>query len=151
MNVVLLEEVLNHIHNWFVRDDSTFLNVEITDGSLTDEAFDFIDGREFYKIDGSYLNDGLHRVEDADLDTETVERMRISLLAIPKSLLQLVDEIEEWEEKYGDVAAGPYFSEEYGGYKYQVRGFSSYGVSGSPLSGWRLAFANRLNPWRKMY
>ena len=151
MNVVLLEEVLNHIHNWFVRDASVFTNVEVVDGHLTDEALEFVDGKEFYKIDGSYLNDGLHRVGDADLDTETVERMRISLLAIPKPLLMLVDEIEEWEKKYGEVAAGPYFSEEFGGYKYQVRGFSSYGVSGSPLSGWRLAFANRLNPWRKMY
>ena len=151
MNVVLLEEVLNHIHNWFIRDTSAFLDVEIVDGSLTDKALEFVEGKEFYKIDGSYLNDGLHRVEDADLDAETVERMRISLLAIPKPLLQLVDEIEEWEEKYGDVASGPYFSEEFGGYKYQVRGFSSYGVSGSPLSGWRLAFANRLNPWRKMH
>jgi len=151
MNVVLLEEVLNHIHNWFVRDSATFLDVEITNGQLTDKALDYIADRQFYKLDGSYTNDGLHRVEDGDLNDEVVERARISLLAIPRPLLEIVDEIDEWEKKYGEVASGPYFSEEFGGYKYQVRGFSSYGVSGSPLAGWRLAFANRLNPWRKMY
>lgn len=150
MNVVLLEEVLNHIHNWFVRDASVFTDVEIIDGHLTDKALDYVSDRQFYKIDGSFENDGLHLIDD-ELEDEVIERARISLLAIPKPLLGIVDEIEEWERKYGEVAAGPYFSEEFGGYKYQVRGFSSYGVSGSPLSGWRLAFANRLNPWRKMY
>ncbi len=151
MNVVLLEEVLSHIHNWFVRDASVFTNVEVVDGHLTDEALDYVSDRKFYKLDGSYENDGLHSTDEDDLEDEVMDRVRISLLAIPKPLLNLVDEIEEWERKYGEIAAGPYFSEEFGGYKYQVRGFSSYGVSGSPLSGWRLAFANRLNPWRKMY
>lgn len=151
MNVTLLEEVLSHIHNWFVRDASMFSDVEIVDGELTDDALEYVSGKEFYKIDGSYLNDGLHHVGDADLSDETADLVKVSLLAIPKPLLSIVDEIDEWEKKYGEVASGPYFSEEFGPYKYQIRGFSSYGVSGSPLAGWRLAFANRLNPWRKMY
>lgn len=151
MNVTLLEEVLSHIHNWFVRDSSMFNDLKIVDGELTDEALEYVAGKEFYKIDGSYLNDGLHKADEPELSDEEVDKARISLLAIPKPLLGIVDEIEEWNAKYADVASGPYFSEEFGGYKYQIRGFSSYGVSGSPLSGWRLAFANRLNPWRKPY
>lgn len=151
MNVTLLEEVLEHIHNWFVRDSSMFSGVSVEGGSLPSEISEYVSGKRFYRIQGSYLNDGLHSTDDDSLQDEDLEDVRVSLLAIPKPLLLIVDEIEEWNRKYADVASGPYFSEEFGGYKYQVRGFSSYGVSGSPLSGWRLAFANRLNPWRRPF
>lgn len=151
MNVVLLEDVLSHIHNWFVRDFSDFTNVQVENGELPTEIAEYVDGKSFYRIQGSYNNDGLHEVGGDDLEDESVERVRVSLLAIPKPLLKIVDDIEEWDKKYSDVAKGPYFSEEFGGYRYQIRGFSSYGVSGSPLTGWRLAFANELNPWRKPY
>ena len=151
MNVVLLEDVLNHIHNWFVRDSSVFTGVEISGGAMPSEVAEYVSGRLFYRVQGSYLNDGLHKADEDEWQDEEIDRIQVSLLAIPKPLLQIVDEIDEWEKKFGDVAKGPYFSEEFGGYKYQIRGFSSYGVSGSPLAGWRLAFANQLNPWRKPY
>jgi len=155
MNLVLLENVLSHLHNWFVRDSATFTDVEISGGQLPEKVAEYVPSGVFYRIQGSYLNDGLHKLGDDEiediLEDEKIERVKVSLLAIPKPLLLIVDEIEEWERKYGEVAKGPYFSEEFGGYKYQIRGFSSYGVSGSPLAGWRLAFANQLAPWRKMY
>lgn len=153
MNLTLLEEVLNHIHNWFVVDSLTFSDVSISDGALPDKVADSIPSGYFYRIQGSYLNDGLHHMGDGDdmLEDESVKSMSVSLMSIPKALLNLIPQIDAWIEKYSEVATGPYFSEEFGGYKYQIRGFSSYGVSGSPLAGWRLAFANQLNPWRKMY
>ena len=151
MNVVLLEDVLSHIHNWFVRDSSVFENVSASGGAMPREVSEYVGGVRFYRIQGTYLNDGLHKSDDDEWEDEEIGRVRVSLLAIPKPLLNIVDEIEEWEKKYGEVAKGPYFSEEFGGYKYQIRGFSSYGVAGSPLAGWRLAFANQLNPWRKPY
>lgn len=152
MNLTLLEDVLSHIHNWFDRESSVFTDVEISGGSMPDDVSEYV-GETFYRIQGSYLNDGVHRSgEESDaLRDETVPRCKVSKLAIPRPLLEIVDEIEAWEEKYGEVAKGPYFSERFGGYEYQIRGFSSYGVSGSPLAGWRLAFANQLSPWRKMY
>lgn len=151
MNAVLLEDVLSHIHNWFVKDSSVFADVSVSGGQVPQALSDYVSGKRFYRVQGSYLNDGLHDLEDDQWQDEEIDRVQVSLLAIPKPLLNIVDEIEKWEEKYGDVAKGPYFSEKFGGYEYQIRGFSSYGVAGSPLAGWRLAFANQLNPWRKPY
>lgn len=153
MNLILAEEVLSHIHNWFVKDTAVFQNVEVSGGELPDDISAFVTDNAFYRIQGTYLNDGLHRTSDPDdeLQDEVIERAVVSRLAIPRPLLALIDEIEAWNEKYAEISSGPFFSERFGGYEYQIRGFSSYGVSGSPLSGWRLAFANRLNPWRKMY
>lgn len=151
MNVMLLESVLEHIHNWFVRDSRVFSGVEVSGGALPDEVSEYVSSADFYRVEGSYRNDGLHKLGEDELADEEVSRMKVSLLAIPKALLLLVDEIEEWEKNYGEVAKGPYFSEQFGGYRYQIRGFSSYGVAGSPLAGWRLAFANQLNPYRKPY
>ena len=153
MNLVLAEEVLSHLHNWFAKDSSTFQNVSISGGELPSEMSDFVPEGAFYRVQGTYLNDGLHkRGDEGDvLQDEEISRAKVSVLAIPRPLLLIIDEIEAWNEKYGEIATGPFFSESFGGYEYQIRGFSSYGVAGSPLSGWRLAFANRLNPWRRMY
>ena len=153
MNLILAEEVLSHLHNWFVKDTAVFENVEVSDGNPPDDISAFVPDNAFYRLQGTYLNDGLHRMGDPDdtLQDESIDRVLVSVLAIPRPLLLIIDEIEAWNEKYGEISTGPFFSEKFGGYEYQIRGFSSYGVSGSPLAGWRLAFANRLNPWRRMY
>lgn len=155
MNLVLLEEVLSHIHNWFVRDSSVFTDVEIVGGQLPTTISEYIPDGVFYRLQGSYLNDGVHKLNDEstedELQDETIERAVISLLAIPKALLLIVDDIDAWVNKYDEVARGPFFSESFGGYEYEIRGYSSYGASSSNLSGWQLAFADRLNKFRKMY
>lgn len=166
MNLALAEEVLNHIHNWFVRDSRTFSGAEFSGGSLPDEIEGYVSGVRFYRIQGTYLNDGLHMrgaegapdgssgqggTDMPEIEDEAAGTVVVSLMAVPKSLLAIIDEIAEWEEKYGEVAKGPFFSESFGGYEYEIRGYSSYGAASSSQSGWRLAFANRLNPWRKMW
>lgn len=151
MNIVLAEEVLSHLHNWFVRDSSVFTNVSIADGALPEDVASYVPEGAFYRIEGSLMNDGLHKVGVDELETEDVSRVKISVLAIPRPLLAIIDEIADWEDKYGEVAKGPFFSESFGGYEYEIRGYSSYGAASSSMSGWRLAFANRLNPWRRMF
>lgn len=151
MNVVLLEEVLDHLNNWFVRDSSVFSNVQIASDGLPQEIGEYVSGKTFYEMRGTYNNDGLHKVDEDELVEEDAERVVVSLLSIPKPLLLIVDEIDEWNKKYGTVAENPFFSEEFSDYKYTIRGYSSYGAASSTASGWRLAFANRLNPFRKMY
>lgn len=153
MNLILLEEVLDHIHNWFVRDSSVFEGVEISGGTLPSDVAEYVPEGVYYRLQGSYLNDGVHMPgeESDELRDETIARAKVSLLAIPRALLAIVDEIDEWVEKYGEVAQGPFFSEEFGGYKYTIRGYSSYGAASASASGWRLAFAGRLNPYRKPY
>ena len=143
----ILEEVLWHIHNWFVRETFAVKTCCIDDGSLPASVTDRMLEGQWYLIAGSFLNDGLHQNPDTDLSDETFNGT-ISLLAIPKPLLKVVEDIGAWlDSDAGKAAEGPYSSESFGGYSYSLKGDS--GSSGG-LSGWRLAFRDRLNPFRKI-
>lgn len=151
-NLTMLEEVLYHLNNWFVRDKKTFSKCEFADGGLPEEVSDYVPQNVFFRLEGTYFNDGLHRNDgDETFNDETVEHLRVSILVIPKALLDLLEEIVAWDEKYHDIAVGPFFQERFGGYEYSLKGYSSYGDENSTATGWRLAFADRLNPFRKMY
>ena len=146
VDAVTLEEVLSHIHNWFDRE-SEHINgsFAIEDGALVHVN---IPEGAWYRVQGSYLNDGLHLHPADDLvDEEFVGT--ITVLRIPRPLLRIVEEIADWQAKYGDAASGPYSSESFENYSYTMRGESSQG-NANGLSGWRLAFRDRLNAWRKI-
>lgn len=61
MDVGILEQVLWHIHNWFVRDTISVKTCCIDDGSLPTSITDQMLDGQWYRIEGSYLNDGLTR------------------------------------------------------------------------------------------
>lgn len=149
VDATLLEEVLWHIHNWFVRDMREVRSCRIDDGSLPTSITDGMLEGQWFRIEGSYLNDGLHQHPATDLQDETFDGS-VSLLAIPKALLLVTEDIGAWQEANGAVLDSPYASESFGGYTYSIRpGIAAENGSGG-LSGWRLAFRDRLNPWRKM-
>ena len=146
---VLLEEVLTHIHNWFVRETVEVEACGIEGGALPTELTDKMLDGQWYRVQGSYLNDGLHLNPDDTLLDETFSGT-VSLLAVPRPLLVVVEDIAAWQDANGSVSDGPYASESFGGYTYTLK--TSNGAQNGPqgLSGWRLAFADRLNPWRKI-
>lgn len=146
MDARMLEQVLCHIHNWFAYDELD-VRCAISDGQLP--ASVSIPEGAWYRIEGSLLNDGLHRHPAADLTDETFDGT-ITVCAIPKALLLVVDDIAAWQEANGTVVDGPYASESFGGYTYSVKSDSGANSGSGGLSGWRLAFRDRLNPWRKM-
>lgn len=149
MDVGILEQVLWHIHNWFEREQIPVSTCCIDDGSLpTSIADQMLDG-QWYRIEGSYLNDGLHQHPAEDLEDETFSG-NITLLAIPKPLLRVVEDIAAWQEANGAVVDGPYASESFGGYSYSLRSDSGANSASGGLTGWRLAFRDRLNPFRKI-
>lgn len=156
MNLALLEEVLYHLHNWFARTKWTVTGCTISDGALPSAVASSIPQGAFYRVEGSLLNDGLHVMGDKDdeFEDESFDG-RITLCAIPKALIALTDEIDAWQKKNGDIMEGPYTSESFGGYTYKVKTSSDFGFSqsggSSTLSGWRLVFRDRLNPWRRMF
>lgn len=143
MGVVILEQVLMHIHNWFQVGIQTG-TYTIRDGTIT---LPFLQDGQYFRIAGSVFNDGLHRY-GSDIETLTDETFdgAIWTLAIPRSLLDIAGEISRWQEKYGEQAASPYLSESFGGYQY------SKGTPGgqSGASSWQTAFRSRLNPYRKL-
>lgn len=152
MDAGTLEQVLAHIHNWFVYDQIKTGHCAISDGSLP--ASVSIPEGAWYRIQGSLLNDGLHQHPAADLIDETFDGT-ITVCAIPNALLSVVEEIEDWQLHYSEARrkalSSPYSSESFDGYSYTTKDFSGANSASGGLSGWQAAFATDLNPWRKMH
>lgn len=145
----ILEQVLYHLHNWFGRTSISATGCTIDGGALPASVASSLVSGAWYRIEGSILNDGLHQHPADDLQDETFDGT-ITMLAIPKALLLVVEDIGAWQEANGATVDGPYASESFGGYSYTLRSDGSSNNGGSGLSGWRLAFRDRLNPWRKI-
>lgn len=141
----MLERVLRHIHNRFERECYSG-SFSIEDGEL---------GRvkpqegQYYWIEGSIFNEGLHQHPAADLTDEQFDGA-VYLLAIPRGLVELAERISDWTEKNTDTLDSPYQSESFGGYSY-TKASGSTSSDGGGLDGWMLHFRNELNPYRKLY
>lgn len=145
----MLEQVLYHLHNWFGRVSICARNCTIADGAMPASISSSLLDGAWYRIEGSILNDGLHQHPADDLQDETFDGT-ITMLAVPKALLQVVEDISAWQELNGAAIDGPYASESFDKYSYTLKDGISSGSGGNALSGWRLAFRDRLNPWRKI-
>ncbi len=140
----MLEEVLNHLHNWF--------QLEIYPGTYTIEeggiVLPCLLPGQYFRIVGSVFNDGLHKYGPAmELLQDETFTGAVWALAIPKPVVDLADEIAAWQAKYKDTVESPYTSESFGGYAYsKASGAGDSNGSG----GWQAAFRARLNPYRKL-
>jgi hypothetical protein len=139
----MLETVLNYLHNWFpvagAARAGTFI---IVSGTLT--LHNVLDG-QFYKIEGSVFNDGLHKYGDPEdkLMDETFTG-RIVPLAIPKAVIELADSIKKWAD---ENPVSDKVSESFGGYSYTKGGA---GTQSAEIGGWQTAFRKELNQWKKV-
>lgn len=153
MDVGILEQILWHIHNWFEREQIPVSTCCIDDGSLPTSITDQMLDGQWYRIEGSYLNDGLHQNPDTELSDETFNGT-ITLLAIPKALLAVAEEISDWvalnRTAAQQAAASPYQSESFDGYSYSIRSDLTANSASGGLTGWQAAFASQLNPFRKI-
>lgn len=135
----MLEEILRHLNNWFLVPDGVHDGTfTVEDGGIT---LPFLADGQYFRICGSVFNDGLHIYPADDLEDETFDGT-IWALAIPRTVVELADEIAEWQEKN---PVGPYTSESFGGYSYS----RATGSTGQP-AGWQDIFRVRLNPYRKV-
>lgn len=147
----MLTEVLQYLKNWFIK--SKYYGVfTIENGNIVnfDNGHDFVgspilDG-QYFRILGSALNDGVWQYPAVELQDEKFDGA-IYALAIPPALIKLVEEIEDWQTKYGEAAASPYTSESFGGYSYSKS--AGGGATGGGAS-WKDQFAYRLSAWRKI-
>ena len=135
----MLEAVLMHLKNWFLVDvhEGTY---NIQNNTL---ELPFLKDGQYYRICGSVFNDGLHKYGE-ELQNETFTGT-VWALAIPKAVVDLATEIEEWQKKNGEAAQSPYASESFGGYSFSK---ATDSATGGPVT-WNAAFRSRLNPWRK--
>ena len=143
----MLEEVLRSLNSWFERDYATGV-FEIAGGSIGLPDGWLLDG-QYFRIEGSVFNDGLHQWPAVDLRDETFTG-EIAALAVPKAVTDLAARVEEWQAKYGKAAESPYQSESFGGYSYtKASGCGSQNGSQGGYT-WQSAFRSELNRWRKL-
>ncbi len=127
---------------------------EITNGALViDDDVDIIQD-QYYRIMGSRFNDGVHVNNGSDVLKDETFSGVIWAMAIPQAVIDLANDIEEWQNKYGGIdsqAMSPFASESFGGYSYTKGGGSSASGGGAGNGAdWRNAFGNRLDMWRKI-
>lgn len=136
----MLYEVLRTIRNFFPVENH-YGTFKIEQGAI---ALDFLKDGQYYLIEGSVFNDGIHQhQEEVQLIDEEFDGT-VTALAIPQAVLDLVSEIEDWQAQYGN--ASPFNSESFGGYSYT----RTNGNGNGGASSWKEAFAQRLNAWRKL-
>lgn len=148
----MLTELCQELRNWFDRQrvSGTY---SITGGVI---AAPFLLQGQYYRIIGSVFNDGVHKFGDArDTLTDETFEGAVWALGIPKTVLDLADEIDAWRQKYEGAEAAamsPFVSESFGsgGYSYSKGGGGSGGSAGGDTVSWQKQFASQLNPWRKL-
>lgn len=136
----MIDEVLDYLKNYFV-EKMEFGKFEIQNGTMELDAQD----GQYIAIRGSVFNDGVYPYPLEGL-TDEVYDGAVWFLSLPKDLLKLIKDIEEWQEKQGaNPATGPYQSESFGGYSYTLKN------TGSIYDGaWQSVFASHLNRWKKV-
>lgn len=144
-----LKEICDFIHNYFVADiyEGDFL---IKNNKVISPILDIAENQH-YMIEGSKFNDGIiFKYNDLDSEKELINEEFhgvVYALNIPRDVLDLKDEIEEWQEKNKDALGSIYQSESFGGYSYN-KGNAS-GKYGSQIS-WKDVFGKKLNCYRKI-
>ena len=136
-----LAELCGDLRNYFDYDrrEGTYT---ISGGVLT---VDGLQTGQYFRIAGSVFNDGVYMYPATGLIDETFTGM-IWFMAVPLDVVNLVSDINAWEDKYAAGLAGPYQSESFGGYSYTKKSGSG---SGGEYT-WKDAFKSRMDRWRKI-
>ena len=139
-----IKEICDYIHNYFEKD---VLSGEFTiaDGVLI--GVDILEN-QYFMVKGSIFNDGIYKAPVANLSNETFKGT-ITLMAVPKDVLDVLKDATEWEEKNANVLQSPFQSESFGGYSYS-KGTSNKKDGSTGAYTWRDVFGNRLNAYRKI-
>ena len=139
----MLEQVLMNIRNWFPVKGGIYSGTfTIKDGGIT---LPFLADGQYFRICGSVFNDGLHQYNVLDLTDETFNGT-IWALSIPQPIIDLANEIQEWQDKNADALSSPYSSESFGGYSYSKATNSETGGAET----WQSHFKQQLSAWRKI-
>lgn len=136
----MLERVLEYLKNYFVKEVITG-DFEISSGTLD---LPFLQDDQYFKIEGSVFNDGVHKYPADDLIDESFSG-EIWAMAVPPSVVALAQEIGDWCSA-NPLANSPFTSESFSGYSYVK---SSNSKSGGPID-WQDVFHSRLVQWRKV-
>lgn len=133
----MLYEVMKYCRNVFPIPEKALSGTFTIEGG--ELSLPFYAG-QFFIVEGSAFNDGVHQLPAVLID-ETFEG-RITPLRVPLDFLKLCEEIKDFNEKH---QATPFESESFGGYTYKA----ATNADGNPVT-WRDVFAEKLKVWRKL-
>lgn len=143
----MIGQVCAECKNYFVQPDVDIhvSNYTVTNGQIG--PVPFLKDGQYYRIVGSALNDGVykHGTDDAALVEEEFFGA-VWAMRVPKEFLDLVDDIQAWEEKYSAALASPYTSE-----SFDIYSKSKAVASDGGAYTWRDQFKARLNAFRRMF
>lgn len=144
----MLSSVCQELKNWFDRDQPKIKGIfEISNGRIIKPEFiQVIQNNQYFRIIGSVFNDGVYQYTPELELTDEIFTGAIWLMAVPKEVIDLSNEIDTWVETNRDVINSPYQSESFGGYSYSK---ATSGANGGNVS-WQSTFASQLNRWRKI-
>lgn len=139
----MLETILGFLRNDFHTDEFKESTFEIKDGTI---SLPFLVEGQYYKIEGSKLNDGVYLYPTEGLLDESFSG-RITALAIPRALRDKLPEFEKYEAWRSEQIAkgGAYTSESFNGYSYSIQ----TNPDGSLFTACQY-FKEFLNQWRKI-
>lgn len=141
----MLTELCKELNNWF--DVKRFFGTfTIENGTMK------VDGAQvgqYVRICDSVFNDGIYQYPLDGLYDETFDGA-VWLLAIPKDVIDLSSDVDNWINKYSAVMHSPYQSESFGGYSYtKASASNTSAVDGTSIT-WQSIFADKLSHWRKI-
>jgi hypothetical protein len=148
----MMTELCLYLNNWFFYDQPQYFgSFKVEDGRLI-----FLDGdmgilsNQYYRIEGSVFNNGVHKHGSEHLIDETFNGS-VRLMAVPKDVETLATEISDWQKKYGGADSmnmSPFQSESLGQYSYSKGSVGSKSSSSVPT--WQSVYADRLRRYKKL-
>ena len=83
--------------------------------------------------------------------TDETFKGEIRAMWVPKAVISIIDEMNDWTAKYGDAVNSPYTSESFGGYSYSKAGAGDgSSTANGTATGVKAVFASRLIKWKKV-
>ena len=151
----MLTELCEYLKNWDFKKKAKkyFGSFTIKDGVLSG-INNMAQNGQYFRIVGSVFNDGVYKnSEDEEALTDETFEGAVWIMAVPKEIIALAAEIEEWQSKYGSVnstSMSPFQSESFKGYSYTKKGGDKTDSNSASYPSWQDAFAARLDMWRKV-
>lgn len=147
----MLTEICAEIKNYFTWEGDRHIGDFAIEGGRITPQLDI--PTDYFRIVGSHLNDGVHKVSDADLVDEDTFHGAVWIMSPPNHFLALVEEIESWQADNGkadSAAMSPFQSESFGGYSYSKGSGGSASSGGSSVPTWQSQYASRLKIYRRI-
>lgn len=146
----MISELCRECKNYFLHDyvnPAQYIHAgtyAIVGGQI--ESLPFLLPGQYYRIEGSVFNNGVHVYGEATLTDEVFQGV-IWEMCVPPDFVALAAEIEQWRNEYEAALAKPYQSESFVAYSRTYKTGSS--ASGGAYT-WRDQFAAWLKPYRRL-